>query len=228
MIPIVFRPIDIWPGTLHADEDRTFSPFRASYGSTLELLDRELEHLRAAHVVLQIALVEGEIRNDGMPRANAKARHPGVILAFDSLHGPLKYATDTYTASTWADHGAGWKANLRAVALGLEALRKVDRYGITTRGEQYTGWKALGAGIAMPSASAGFTTLEAAAAFVAEHANNCFGDEYTSGDILLDHPDEIAGAYREAAKLLHPDVGGDPELFKQLGEAKRMLDEAAR
>jgi hypothetical protein len=40
-----------------------------------------------------------------------------------------------------------WQHNVRAIALGLEALRKVDRYGITRRGEQYAGWKALPAGI---------------------------------------------------------------------------------
>jgi hypothetical protein len=35
------------------------------------------------------------------------------------------------------------RMNARAIALGLEALRKVDRYRITKRGEQYTGWSAL-------------------------------------------------------------------------------------
>jgi hypothetical protein len=35
------------------------------------------------------------------------------------------------------------RMNARAIALGLEALRKVDRYRITKRGERYTGWSAL-------------------------------------------------------------------------------------
>lgn len=39
-----------------------------------------------------------------------------------------------------------WQDNVRAIALGLEALRKVDRYGIGKRGEQYVGWRALPAG----------------------------------------------------------------------------------
>jgi hypothetical protein len=34
-----------------------------------------------------------------------------------------------------------WQDNLRAVALGLEALRRVERYGIAQRGEQYAGWR---------------------------------------------------------------------------------------
>jgi hypothetical protein len=36
-----------------------------------------------------------------------------------------------------------WEHNVRAIALGLEALRAVDRHGITRRGEQYAGFKAL-------------------------------------------------------------------------------------
>ena len=35
-----------------------------------------------------------------------------------------------------------WQHNLRSIALGLEALRAVDRYGISRRGEQYAGFRA--------------------------------------------------------------------------------------
>ena len=72
-----------------------------------------------------------------MPRANASPKSPAVVIAFESKHGPLQYATDAFTH---------WQANVRAVALGLEALRRVERYGITKHGEQYTGWKQLGSG----------------------------------------------------------------------------------
>jgi hypothetical protein len=39
-----------------------------------------------------------------------------------------------------------WQANLRAITLGLEALRRVQRYGIVKEDEQYTGFKALTSG----------------------------------------------------------------------------------
>lgn len=213
---VTFRPIDVWPGELR--RARSNSPFKAGYQDTLQLLDRELVHLRAKNIVIQLALTETEIRLDGLPRADARPVHPGVVLAFDSIHGPLKYATDVYEGSTW-NRQVGWQANLRAIALGLEALRRVDRYGITKRGEQYTGWKALGAGIAMP-ATTGFDTLEGAIAFLHEHAGDTEWD--------YDDPAGVARAYRTAARQLHPDAGGDPDLFKRLGEAKRMLDEAPR
>ena len=35
-----------------------------------------------------------------------------------------------------------WQHNLRSIALGLEALRAVDRYGISRRGQQYAGFRA--------------------------------------------------------------------------------------
>ncbi len=35
-----------------------------------------------------------------------------------------------------------WQHNVRSIALGLEALRAVDRYGISRRGEQYAGFRA--------------------------------------------------------------------------------------
>ena len=42
--------------------------FRASYSDTLEVLDRELSKLGAHSVVIELALDEGDIRLDGLPR----------------------------------------------------------------------------------------------------------------------------------------------------------------
>lgn len=36
--------------------------------------------------------------------------------------------------------------------------------------------------------------------------------------------DERGGSFRVAAKRLHPDAGGSPEMFKQLVAARRVLD----
>src|SRR5690606_24676973 len=83
----------------------------------------------------------------------AKAAHPGVILSFDSKVGHLSYPCDTFTS---------WQDNLRAVALALEALRKLDRYGVTKRGEQYRGFLAIEA----TAAPAGFATADDALHFI--------------------------------------------------------------
>ena len=134
MTDFTFRPIERWlgPETIR----RRRSTFRSGYTQTMNLLDRELRHLRAARVVIQLALSEADIRLDGLPRASARPTHPGVILAFHSNQHDidLQYAVDAFDR---------WEDNLRAIALGLEALRKVDRYGVTKHGEQYRGWVQL-------------------------------------------------------------------------------------
>ena len=63
------------------------------------MLDRELSKLGAHSVVIELALDEGDIRLDGLPRADARPRHPGVIVSFDSKHGPLRYGTDAFPDS---------------------------------------------------------------------------------------------------------------------------------
>lgn len=103
----------------------------------MNLLERELDQLGAENGVIELAVRESDIRLDGWPYAHARPEHPGVIVSFDSKHGPLRYGTDAFP---------DWQENVRAIALGLEALRKVDRYGIGKRGEQYAGWKQLESG----------------------------------------------------------------------------------
>jgi hypothetical protein len=190
VIELKFRPIDTWPG---GEISPRPSPFSATYGSTLRMLERELDAIQARNVVLQVALDEGEIRRDGQPYSRAKARHPGIIIAFDSKYGPLKYATAAFT--TWQD-------NIRAVALGLEALRKVDRYGITKRGEQYTGWKAL------PSATS--LSSDEARTVIMRHAGV---QTYSPRAIRL------------ALLATHPDQGGTAESFAEVQSARRRLEQ---
>ena len=100
----------------------------------MNLLKHELERLQASNVVIEMDLTEVDIRRDGLPRNNARPTTPRVCLSMDSPYGPLRYPCDTFLS---------WQDNVRGIALALEALRKVDRYGVTKRGEQYTGWKAL-------------------------------------------------------------------------------------
>lgn len=132
---VIFRPLERWDRRGIAN--RPHSPFKAAYQDTIDLLRRECRMLGARRVVVELAIRESDLRLDGQPYAGTRPEHPGVTVAFDSKHGPLKYTADKF---------ATWQENLRAIALGLEALRKVDRYGMTSRGEQYAGWKALPSG----------------------------------------------------------------------------------
>lgn len=180
-----FRPLQPWTDPV-TNPRRSRSTFKAGWQSTINLLAAELRHLDAQNVVIEADFRERDLRLDGLPRADAKVpAFPGVRVAFDSRHGPLVYATDSC---------AYWQHNVRSIALGLEALRAVDRYGITRRGEQYTGWKQLTAGPGTP------TTREEAQALI---------DSY--------------GGLRAAFRATHPDHGGNPADFQRVKEARRVL-----
>lgn len=183
--------------------------FRASWQDTLDKLLDEIVRLGLdGAIAIRLDVQAGDIRRDGMLRANAKVDFPGVVVSFTSrLHGPMTYATDAYE-QVWSGDLPSWQANLRAIALSLEALRAVDRYGVTKSGEQYVGWRAIEA-----SAPTGFTSADEALRWVYARA---------------DAPDSVPlrAAYRAAAKALHPDVGGDPGEWARLDEARRLLEEA--
>jgi hypothetical protein len=165
-----------------------WSRFRAPFTSTVELLARELRLLEARQIVLQLDFREADLRLDGLPRANARMGHPGVILSFDSKYGPLRYVTGEYD---------DWQDNLRAIALSMEALRAVDRYGVSKRGEQYRGWKALP------------TSTDSADSIQTREQAQALIDEY--------------GGEREAVKATHPDAGGDPDEFRKVMRARELL-----
>ncbi len=199
------RPLGPWIGPVTRNRQPAHR-FRAAWQDTLDLIGKETAALGARVVVIQVDVAEGDLRRDGMLRANAKVGFPGVRVSFDSRHGPLTYATDTYTE---------WRANVRAIALSLQALRAVDRYGVSKSGEQYRGWAAIESG-SEPLMS------DAAARFIAQQAGGGFEPADVLGDLEV-----RARAYRAAARRLHPDAGGDPEDFKRLGAARRLLDETA-
>lgn len=196
-------PIGEWPGAM--TPRRTISPFSANLTSTLTLLKRELRELGAKNVEMLIAVPPGAFRQDGRPYANAKPEHPGIILSFDTKAGHLSYPADQYT--TWQD-------NLRAIALSLDALRKVDRYGVTKRGEQYRGF------LAIEARPAGMVTSEEQALrFIGAWAR-------------LEHPVSPATIkanlrqnLRLAQRYSHPDGGGTAEGFQQVTAAEKYLRE---
>jgi hypothetical protein len=101
---------------------------------------------------------------------------------------------------------------VRAIALALEALRKVDRYGVTQSGEQYRGWQALPS----PTASPGdeIKTREDALAFLRR--------------VIGGRADKLPAeqAIREASKATHPDAGGNSDDFKRAMKCEQILLDA--
>jgi hypothetical protein len=182
-----FRPIPRWPHRPTAPyQRRSRSTFKAGWQNTLDLLDREVRLLDGQHVLIGGGWSEGHLRQDGMLRANAPApQHPGIELSFDAViagrRQRLVYATDVCEF---------WQHNVRSIALGLEALRAVDRYGVTRSGEQYAGFKELPSGSVAPSADRG-------------------------RDLIRQH-----GGVTQALKATHPDHGGDAAKFADVQAAR--------
>lgn len=198
MINAIFRPIENWPGNPTKPGARRRAPFKAKSISRLDLLERELNHLQAKDIVVQAYLTLNDIRNDGWPRSGARPTSPGVIVTFqNNKKEQFSYPCDSYL---------DWNDNLYAIALSLEALRAVDRYGVTRGNEQYQGFKKLEA----PRTLDPRTLAES---FICQHG----------GVSLDDLRADLGGAYKAAAFKLHPDRVGHDELFKQLQEHLRVL-----
>lgn len=100
--------------------------------------------------------------------------------------------------------------NLHAIALTLENLRAVDRYGVTLRHQQYLGFAALPA----PQTSG---TVDQAAELFAQIAGVPAGD-------VIKSLEAYRGAYRLAAAKLHPDLGGDRNAWEAFQNASVLLE----
>jgi hypothetical protein len=212
------RPIGTsWTDPVTSDDQRRQSLFKATWQDTLNRLFDEVDWLGGAGpVVIQADLEEKDLRLDGGLRANAKVGDfPGVIVSFDSRFGPLRYATDMHVAGWNWKRMKSWQHNVRAVALALESLRAVDRYGVSKRGQQYTGWRA----IAAPAPT--FASADEAFRWMRKYA----ADELNlviEGDLT---PKKL---YRAMAMKMHPDQGHPRADWDRLDEARRMLTEAGR
>lgn len=192
-----FRPLrmETWIGpTTPSQDQRSRWTFKAGWHDTVNLLDREIDMLGAEEFVIEADFTEADIRLDGMPRANARQpQFSGVRIYFDSEHGPLAYQTDNC---------AYWQHNVRSIALGLEALRAVDRYGITHRAEQYTGFRAIGSSSSPASV---FENADAAIRWLRDQASLV-----VAGNPSPPHVEgwPMKALTRLVARRVHPDAGG--------------------
>ena len=115
----------------------------------------------------------------------------------------LSYPCDSYD---------DWQDNLRAVALSLEALRKVARYGVFKYEDMLNR-------LALPTADEKLSDSDSAIDFLTRWT------QWTA-DELKDAPVNQKSAYREAARFLHPDTNGgkNSEDFLRLPDVKRVLN----
>lgn len=229
---IIARPLSHFPGAATADSarrpgrfiqagrpngDGTYRFARVTpIGQTVDELAVELGRLGVPRAVLELDITERDCRRDGNIRADAKPTSPRVVLSFEHPEqGATRIPADRFDA---------WHDNVRAIRLALEALRAVDRYGITRHAEQYRGWQAL------PPAggsSAGLNASAAARLLVALDPKSAdldtLGASHAAarllGDVAL-----AKAALRRAAVATHPDRdGGSTDRFQTLQQARGVL-----
>ena len=201
MINAQFVPIEAWPGKQRTSWKS--ARFRMTYPQRLDTLEYELNKLGAKDILIQCYLTREDLRNDGWPKSLAKPRNPGIIISFTARGGDqLSFPCDTYD---------DWYDNLYAIALSLEALRAVDRYGVTRSAEQYQGWRRLG-----PSPQSEVKTKQ----WAFEHLARVAG---TTVPALEGDRTAIDLAFRIAVKKTHPDTGGNVEAFRLVNEAMRVI-----
>lgn len=212
MLNIPVRPVATWPGTENKSPKR--SQFRSGYRDTVNLLDDELTKARAVDGswFVEMWVDPRDVRLDGQLRANARVLKQGVIFRYSRFTGKRFKRPDgtirheTQDISYPCDAFDHWQDNLRAIALSMESLRRVERYGVFKYDE-------IISRLALPSAEGKVSTRESAAAFMATHSGVAMQE-------ILFSDTARSTAYRKAATTLHPDRGGSTEEFQKLNEAQ--------
>jgi hypothetical protein len=182
---ITFRPLQ---ADFPIPRSTKRSKFKAKYSQTVEFLYSELNHLDARQIVLEVAVDLYWVKQDGMLRSGARPTHPGVRLSFHSWGKHLSFPCSTY------DY---WEDNLRAIALSLEALRSVDRYGVTQGNQQYTGFTAIAAPGASESAESLRLFLLAAAGSTAKPYEIADWKSVLRSALIAQHPDRPQGNHEK-------------------------------
>jgi hypothetical protein len=161
---------------------------RLTVAEALSRLQDELDRIGARYPVVSTNL---ETRLDGLPRSGqAEPSDPGVALYFDLGCKPHCMPCDTY------DRVAD---NIAAIAKHIEATRAIDRFGVATVSEMFTGFAALPA----PGAKRPWREV--------------LGQK---PDFFTTDPATITDLYRVAAKKAHPDAGGSDAAMAELNVAK--------
>lgn len=180
-----------WRRTLASK--RTYGAFRTKATQNHRLtvtiatkrLEDELERLGARDPVLSTNV---SLRLDGRPRSDENPADPGAAVYFAFRGKATVLACDRYQAV--AD-------NIAAMAAHIDALRRVERYGVGTIEQALAGYKAL------PADSA--SNWRAVFGFAAG----------TTPTI-----DEVDAAFKTAAKARHPDRGGTDLEMAHLNRAR--------
>lgn len=167
--------------TLFKSQGKWVTTFTAT-----QRLQDELERLGASGVTLSTNV---ELKLNGLPRSDVEPTDPGCAVYFRFRGRATVLACDSYNTVG---------GNIAAIAAHIEALRRIDRYGVGTLEQALAGYKALPADTAADwRAVLGFG--------VNEHVT----------------AEQIIKRWKERARQVHPDLaGGSEDAMQQANRAK--------
>ena len=155
-----------------------------SVAEALARLQRELDRIGASAAIVSSNI---ETRLDGLPRSGQpEPSDPGVAVYFQLAGQPICMPCDTYL--NVAD-------NIAAIAAHIEATRAIERHGVASIAEMFSGFVALPA----PTARPWWDVLE------------------TRRDAS---PATIETQFRRLARDRHPDAGGSTGAMAELNAAR--------
>jgi hypothetical protein len=165
----------------------------------------ELERLGARNVVITTDL---PTRRDGMPYADSRAADVGVAVWFAMLENGHTVER-VFACDKWRTHAE----NMRAIALSIEAMRGLERWGAAdVINRAFAGFAGLPPGVPLGPVKRPWRDVLGVE------------DSNLSGTELLT---VVKYAYRDLIKKAHPDAGGSHELAAEingaLAEAEREL-----
>lgn len=158
----------------------------------MQRLQNELDRIGGKDFVLSANLVRNM---DGSPRSGQpQPLDPGVALYFTLKKKPICMPCDTYGRV---------EQNIAAIAKHIEATRAIERYGVASIDEMFTGFEALPA--------------------PGQHSHRHWRDVLgvVPRDLTLTGKTEIIEAlFRARAKEAHPDRGGTHDMMAELNAAR--------
>jgi hypothetical protein len=177
-----------WPeGWQRTTTSRTYLPGNQPFGMSRNRLIRELRLLGAKNYVLSTNV---PVRRDGLPYADfRRPSDPGVAVYFEYRKSQMCLACDRYA---WIED------NVRAIALTLDALRGIERWGASDM---------------LECAFRGFTALP-------ENSTRTWREVFGFSRTDSIGLDDVDDRFRKLALERHPDQGGSEGEMCELLQAR--------